>query len=174
MEFHLPFFALRKAPSSGGPTRRFRGKRLQESEELILLTRENTESDGQENYYLYAMHMACVTSGFGEWQWTNWTFEDTVHGVEEDDEVDDGEVGAESGGAEAVADQVINEDPIVCGLDANNPIWRPRQYFLKAFEIRIKNVRREWDALVQRLEIDRKEYVCFPSYNIWIILSSNL
>jgi hypothetical protein len=155
MEFHLPFFALRKAASSGGPTSRLNGKRLRHYEELTLLTREIAESNGQDNYCLYSMHIACVTQGFDEWQWTTWTFEDTVQEYDEGGDEN-------SSGFDAVAGQDINEDPIACGLDANKPIWRPRQYFLKAFEIRIKKVREEWDELVHKLEIDRREYVCFP------------
>jgi hypothetical protein len=163
MEFHLPFFALRKRPTSGRSTWRIREKRLRDFEELTLLTREKIESDGHENYCLYEMHMGCVTHGFDEWNWNNWTMEDSVQEYEEGgDEHNGGEVGT----VEAVAGQDISEDPIACGLDANKPIWRPRQYFLKAFEIRIKKIRQEWDELVHKLEIDRKEYVCFPGHSI--------
>jgi hypothetical protein len=104
--------------------------------------------------------MSCVVHGFDEWQWTTWAFEDTEHDAEESTGVDDGPGPA---AAEPVFCPTINEDPIACGLDANMPIWRPRQYFLKAFEIRIQKVRDEWDELVHRLEVDKREYVCFLS-----------
>ena len=156
MEFHLPFFALRKLPLSNSAAPSARGKRLRDSEDLSILIRNKTEPESQENYRLHKAQMSCIIHGFDEWHWVAYAFEDTEHDPKvDDDEVDDGEVG----GDEAIFPQEIDEDLIVCGHDANKPIWRPRQYFLKAFEVHIKIVREEWDELVHKLEADRMEYV---------------
>lgn len=96
MEFHLPFFALRKAPRSDSSSQRTHGKYLRDSEELVLLSRDSSGSKVQENYFLHKAHIACVTHGFDEWHWTNLTFEDTTHESEEgSDEDNDGEVGGD-------------------------------------------------------------------------------
>jgi hypothetical protein len=163
MEFHLSFFALRKtSPTDNSPS--ICGKRLRDWEDLSLLARDKTKPGGQENYRLHKAQISCVIHGFDEWQWVTYAFEDTEHNKAEDYEGGDIEVGVDDGevsGDEAMFCQEINEDPITRGHDANRPIWRPRQYFLKAFEVRIKVVREEWDDLVDKLEVDRTEYVYF-------------
>ncbi len=87
-------------------------------------------------------------------------FEDTQH----DSDYDDDEVANDRELDKDAATRAIDEeDPILCRPAVLKPIWRPRQYFLKAFETRIRKHREEWDELVHRLEVDRKEYVCFLS-----------
>ena len=92
-------------------------------------------------------------------------FEDTAHDF--GDLNDDGN-SDDTGGD--VADEMtfpagFNEDPITCGFDTRFPIWRPRQYFLRAFEARIQEPRREWDELVQQLVVDITEYVCSQNFD---------
>jgi hypothetical protein len=123
---------------------------------VTLLTRDNKGSKSQERYRLHRAHISFVIHGFDEWNWTAWAFEDTDHELPESDDL---AVDAEVGDDEAV----LIEDPIACGLlDANDPIWRPREYFTKVLEIRIKKVREEWDALVHMLQHDRNENVRSP------------
>jgi hypothetical protein len=60
----------------------------------------------------------------------------------------------------------IDEDPLAKWVDASrNPIWRPRQYFLRAFEAQLEEPRQEWDKLVRRLEVDITEYVCLRNFD---------
>lgn len=112
MEFHLPFFALRKALTSNGPPPTVRAKRLREWEDLTLLTRDKTGSKGQEIYRLYKAQMSCVIHGFDGWHWVAYAFEDT-----QQDRKDDG-----NGVGKTIFSQGIHEDPISCRLDADNPI----------------------------------------------------
>lgn len=158
----MPFYALRRAPPSDGPLPGARGNCLRDWEELTLLTRGKTESEGPENYRLHKAQMLCVVHGLSEWQWVAYAFEDTRH----DSEGDENEIENED-----VFGHEFNEDPIACGLDANLPIWRPRQYFLKAFEVRIRLLGKEWDKLVHMLEADRNEYVCFLTLRFDYLLS---
>ena len=52
-------------------------------------------------------------------------------------------------------------DPLGCGLlDADQPIWTPREYFLKVVKIRIQDVVREWSGIVRRMQMEIKQYVC--------------
>jgi hypothetical protein len=114
MEFHLPFFALRKAPPSNSSPIKTREKALRGWVELTLLTRDKTESEGQENYRLHKAQMSCVVHGFDEWQWVAHTFEDTKHEYEDDgNPVGDGELNSN----EVAFCQNINEDPITCILE---------------------------------------------------------
>jgi len=84
---------------------------------------------------------------------------DTQH----DSDHDDGEVANDHELDDDAATRGIDEDPILCRPATLKPIWRPRQYFLKAFEMKARECWEEWDELVHRLEADRKEYVCFLS-----------
>jgi hypothetical protein len=155
MEFHIPFFALRKAPKSDNHLLSDRGKRLRNWEDVTFPTRNKAGPECQDNYRLHKAQVSCVIHGSDEWQWTAWAFEDTEYEMEEGDTTDKDA---------AVYDNevVFVEDPIAYGLDANKPIWRPREYFIKALEIRIKKVREEWDELVYMLQLDRNENVrCF-------------
>jgi hypothetical protein len=51
-------------------------------------------------------------------------------------------------------------DPLTAGqLTAHSLIWTPREYYFKVFEIRIKQVRREWRAIIDKVEEDVEKYV---------------
>jgi hypothetical protein len=124
-------------------------------EDLSFSKEECTGQDDQENYRLHHAQVSCVVYGYDEWHWTAYAFVDTEH----DD--DDGNNTNESENAAVCSQEEIDEDPIACGAHASHlPIWRPRQYFLKAFEARIQEPKREWDELVHLLEVDITECVC--------------
>jgi hypothetical protein len=58
---------------------------------------------------------------------------------------------------------VYRPDPIAAGrIDANKPLLKPREYFLKVFEIRIQDVTKEWHRIVRKLEKAVEEYVLVP------------
>jgi hypothetical protein len=161
MEFHLPFFALRKARSPDNSPR-VRGKGLRNSKDLLFLKEETTNSGEQENYRLYQAQISCVVHGFDEWQWVAYAFEDTQHEPSEHgDDNDDGDDLVDY----ATSSQGFKEDPIARGLNASLPIWRPRQYFLKALELRLTIVSREWHQLVYKLVADTSEYVSFLTHS---------
>lgn len=51
-------------------------------------------------------------------------------------------------------------DPLAVGrIVADEPIWTPREYFLKVVEIRINQVLREWNSIVDKMEKEIKQYV---------------
>lgn len=63
----------------------------------------------------------------------------------------------------------FHEDPIASDpwIEANIPIWDPREYFLAIFEARIARVEKEWERLVLMVAKSIKEYVrvsrCTPT-----------
>jgi hypothetical protein len=161
MEFHLPFFALRKALSLNDSHPKAHGKRLRESKDLSFLKGQNTEQEEHEQYCIYQAQVSLVVNGFDEWQWTAYAFVDTEH--DDDDDSPDKSIS-----------EGLTEDPIGCGLDANLPIWRPRQYFLRAFENRVKQIRQEWNQLVRKLVLDINQYVCCFTLNFkWLLAISD-
>jgi len=155
MEFHLPFFALRKSGKADDQLPSPHGKRLRDDwEEITLLTRDEVSPQAQESYRLHKVQISCVVHGFDEWQWSAYAFEDTKHENYELDEVIDRQLDSE------IIFDDDDEDPIALLLDYNKrPIWKPREYFLKAFENQIRRFCAEWNALVCKLEEDRTEYV---------------
>jgi hypothetical protein len=68
-----------------------------------------------------------------------------------------------------------NEDPIASDSDgytinADHPICDPREYFLRNVDFRMKQVYREWQNLVRKLERRIDQYVCwrlFLDQKIW-------
>jgi hypothetical protein len=162
MEFHLPFFVLRKATETKVSTPRARGKWLRGWEELTLLIRDKTPPGNQEIYRLHKAQISCVIYGCDEWQWAAYVFEDTEYesGHNGNNVVNSREL--HDGAATRGTDE---EDPILCRSAIAQPIWRPRQYFLRAFEMQVRKCWTEWKGLVHLLEADRIEYVCFHSPN---------
>jgi hypothetical protein len=57
--------------------------------------------------------------------------------------------------------KAFQEDPIASDgkVDANLPIWNPREYFLLIFQCRMGRVLLEWKRLVRWLERNIEEYV---------------
>lgn len=55
----------------------------------------------------------------------------------------------------------VQDDPIASDyeLDANSPIWDPREYFLMIVAARMIRVLGEWEDLVRTVERSIKEYV---------------
>jgi hypothetical protein len=158
MEFHLPFFALRKVkPNESLP--RFPAKRLREDwEDITLQPQDSIETDGKGTYRIHRAQISCVVHGFDEWQWNAYAFEDTKHENDLENEAEE-VINYQLDGNNVTFD-VDDEDPISLHLDWRiQPIWKPRQYFLKAFEMQIRKIRREWNSLVHKLDVDRTEYV---------------
>ena len=152
MEFHIPFFALRPIPRSDQGRLSSRKKCLRNWEDITLLTRDVTGVDCDEHYRLHRAQISCVVYGSDEWNWTAWAFEDTSHDWEDEEDVYADTLNGNVG-------MPFIEDPIAYGLDANRPIWRPREYFVKALDIRLRNVKNEWDTLVDMFELDRNKNV---------------
>jgi hypothetical protein len=51
-------------------------------------------------------------------------------------------------------------DPLAVGqINAHEPIWTPREYFLRVFQVRVSQVLREWNLIGSKLEEEVKRYV---------------
>ncbi|KAH8751551.1 hypothetical protein BGZ57DRAFT_913389 [Hyaloscypha finlandica] len=156
MEFHLPFFAIRKCPQPEGSHKKRSIHSMRKWTDVSLTDGESSMSGGQEVYRIHETQVSCVVYGHDEWQWTACAFIDNAH--ESGDLYDPGELHDGDGkDGEAVVGQKVDgfdEDPIATGLHVSKPIWRPRQYFAKALEVNIKEVSQEWQELIHKMECD--------------------
>jgi hypothetical protein len=127
---------------------------LREWKDLSFLKGQNTEPEDKKNHRIYQAQISCVVYGFDEWKWDAYAFVDTEHELHDGDDLAD----------KGTPSEEYYEDPIASGQDARRPIWKPRQYFLKTFEIRAKEIRREWDQLVRHLVLAISQYVCCVTF----------
>jgi hypothetical protein len=113
---------------------------------------------------IYEVQISCLVTGFDEGSWVGLAFVDTYY--RGDDDRESAEYYAEQH-AEAEESNIENPflmDPLTGGeVDANAPIWKPREYFLRVLERRIDQVRLEWHNVVSRLLQITEPYVSRPS-----------
>lgn len=105
-------------------------------------------AESYSHIYLYEAQISFVVTGTDESRWEAHCFVDTYF--------DEGDPRRETV-AEYHKDREfeggINADPLTYGhLDAEAPIRDPRKYFLMVFEIRLSQVRREWEHVVMSLK----------------------
>jgi hypothetical protein len=150
LALHLPFFLLRDTPPDE-PENTTYTKPRRTWTDLAFLGLDDEEAQAQEPKKAWGMweaHISCVVTGTDDWRWVCYGFVDAeIDGLLHESSEDD-----------------LDMDQIALGcLDANVPIWRPRDYWLKVFEIRIDQVMREWEILVHKIELGIYRYVCTPS-----------
>lgn len=127
------------------------GEPLRQSWELPFLSRPiNTSKSIGGLYCLYEAQISVTITGIDHWVWTAYGFVDNYFGSNETVE-----------GYHKLKGQFRGRaDPLAAGqLNADEPIWMPREYFFKVFEIRIKQVLKEWNRIVCTMEKEIKRYV---------------
>jgi hypothetical protein len=117
--------------------------------DLSFLDIHPPEAQVEGNCGLRETQISFVISGSDNSRWTAYAFVDTDF----DDDLED-----ESDGAFSTDLLASN------ALDANLPIWDPREYFLRVFSIRITEVRRQWDSLIRKVGRSMGRYVCYPRF----------
>lgn len=98
---------------------------------------------------IYEAQISVLVTGVDHWSWTAYAFVDTYYKGDENDE-----------SIEHYIDQVQygpKLDPLTKGqYDVEPPEWRPREYFLRVLESRVKQVKQEWHntvfCILQRIE----------------------
>lgn len=127
------------------------GTPLRQSWELPFLSGplgELTSTDVANS--LYEAQVSLAITGVNHKLWTAYCFVDTY--FKSEDRVEDyHKIRGECGG---------QPDPLAAGcIDAEQPIWNPRQYFLIVLDVRVKEVRREWNMIVAKMEHAVSQYV---------------
>jgi hypothetical protein len=154
LAFHLPYFAWRSPKSAMKAFRDERqdadGNPLRHSQDVSFL---NWGDSGRPSF-LYEAQISCVVSGPDEWVWDAYFFidnyfdagEETQESVQSYHEDSEGEHGTIM-------------DPLTYGVaTADEPEERPKPYFLMVFQIRVKQVCREWEQVVGKLQHSIRKY----------------
>ncbi|KAH9203329.1 hypothetical protein DL95DRAFT_321621 [Leptodontidium sp. 2 PMI_412] len=150
LDLHLPFFILGKSTPPKHSAEKVNTKPRRRWTDLSFLQLDATETQDQDPKEVWGIHEAqisFVVTGTDDWRWVAFCFVDT--------EIDG--VLADSSNTDLCFDQIAAGQ-----LQANFPIWRPRDYWIKIFDTRIEQVRRKWDYLALMLEQGVNQYVRFP------------
>jgi hypothetical protein len=149
MELHLPFFLLRmsKPPES---CIKVNSKPPRQYTDLSFLKLDTPKSQQQGTGEIWGLHEAqisYVVTGSDDWRWIGYAFVDTeLDGLLTDLSEDD-----------------LSFDRVAAGeIHAKSPLWRPRDHWVKVLDIRIEQVRKEWEYLVFKLEFAVNHYVRVP------------
>ncbi|KAK3692167.1 hypothetical protein B0T22DRAFT_435486 [Podospora appendiculata] len=127
-----PLYVWRK---SNGPIadrrRRVNGKPLRRSRDLNFLNLDPADGPALSvEDCIYEAQISCMVTGIDERSWVGITCVDTYYKGDDSQEC-----------AEYYAEQSMNGakmDPLACGqFDADKPLWKPREYFLRLLKCRI-------------------------------------
>lgn len=103
-------------------------------------------SDHEGSFGIHETQFSFVICGLDNTRWVAYAFDDS----EVDDESGDGlEDNVSSLGGLQEDPTAYNDDEV---LDADLPLWDPREYFLRIFKSRTAQVLKEWEDLVLRVE----------------------
>jgi hypothetical protein len=145
LEFHIPFYALRRGPHTLDE-RSIQGKPLRSSQKLPLARNFAEKQD-----FYHEGHLSLLVTGVDEWLWTAYCCVDTYFGSECNWEgyLDKYQYGYDApmggGGPSAWI---------------KHPNWNPREYFLLVLAQRMKQAVAEWSALINAFEERLVSYVC--------------
>jgi hypothetical protein len=147
LDLHLPFFQLRESTPPKQSVGKANTKPRRQWTDVSFLKVNTSNSQDQEQKVVWGIREAqisCVVAGSDDWRWVGYGFVDTeIDGLLTD-----------------LSEDGLSFDRIAAGeLEANIPIWRPRDYWLKVFEIRIEQVRKEWKYLIHKVELSVNQYV---------------
>ncbi|KAL3426855.1 hypothetical protein PVAG01_00364 [Phlyctema vagabunda] len=144
LEFHLPFYAWRRTTSIAEDSRKAaNGKPLRRSEEVIYLRAATQNLDLEDPFdVIYESQISILVSGLDNSFWTAHCFVDTYF------RDPDGDIES----VEYHCNEDLKFDPSCCGkYDANIPVWSPREYFLRALNCRMEQIKEEWNNAVHQL-----------------------
>lgn len=113
--------------------------------DLSFLQTEALKSQGQK-YGIHHSHISLVMYGLSDRRWVAYAFDQNTF---DDKDLED----------EIYPSENFHEDPIT-KVDADLPIWDPREYFLLTFKTRMCQVLKEWRNLVRWIERSIDGYVC--------------
>jgi hypothetical protein len=140
MEFHIPYFQVKKSPPPEDSNSELPTKPKRDYKSLSFLGMDNIDG-------ILEAQMSFTMCGFDESHWVAYAFDDA--------DPDNGEWEDRDFSYEGFI-----EDPIALWeLEANRPIWNPRQYFLLVMQSRITRVLKNWKSIVGPIRQSINSYV---------------
>ncbi|KAI0816596.1 hypothetical protein GGR55DRAFT_627679 [Xylaria sp. FL0064] len=169
--FHFPYYALRKGPlyfkderymKDGRPLRR--SQRLGFLDETPWGVRETQSED-----CIYEAQISCLVAGLDDSSYIGYVFVDTYHdGPNSDESVKSYYEKSNTSGRYSM-------DALSGGtLQADLPLWSPRLYFLRVFELRIEQVKEEWVNAVFVIQNKMSTYIQDYQISKDVYLSSDV
>jgi hypothetical protein len=152
LAFHLPYYVWRGSQKACDDHRRdANASPLRQSQDVSFL---NWKSSGSPAF-LYEAQISCVVAGSDEWRWVAYCFVDTYF-----DAAEEAKETVLSYHEDSLVAEGMRADPLTFGVaNADNPIQKPREYFLMVFQIRVNQVKHEWQQVVAKVEQSVREYV---------------
>jgi hypothetical protein len=157
LAFHLPYYAWRTSQKPCEDLRRdLNNKPLRHSLDISFLESKNPKS----SYFLYEAQISCVVAGPDEYRWVGYCFVDTYFDAGKLKET------VQSYHEDSLDEEGMFTDPFTIGeRDADDPIHKPREYFLEVFRVRIDRVRCEWEQVVANVQEHIRKYVPVRSFS---------
>jgi hypothetical protein len=104
------------------------------------------------SFKIHEASISLAICGCDNKRWEAYAFVDTEN-VSDDENLSDKIWNVE----EWALDPIASDESVE--VNANKPIWNPREYFLMILEIKIRQVLKEWQYLVRTVERSVKAYV---------------
>jgi hypothetical protein len=140
LDFHIPYYGLRIHNSLVNDTRkRSDGSPLRHSWELPFPEAPSTPYQPLTGVCcLYEAQVSVAVIGLDRQTWIAYAFDDTYFDYDTLEPC-------------AQFKDMIRR-PGICARDGDEPIWTPREYFLKTVETKTEQVAKEWRGVVQKLQ----------------------
>jgi hypothetical protein len=145
LHFHMPFYALRKCLPAPCIKDDVYIKPLRDWRNLSFMA---------SSLGIHESHMAFTVCGVADRRWVAYAFRDTDY--DEDREMDESDFNYDG----VVADQIAAD--VFRPVDANRPIWNPREYYLMIVSRQLDQIVGEWAKLIRIFEKDIRTHTHGP------------
>ena len=140
MEFHIPYYALRRGYGSRDP-RILDGKPLRASRPLPLARNAIERAD-----HYHEAQISVLVTGPDEWVWTSYCGVDTYFGSEPESKT-------------YLSDNHPTEPATSGAVALKYPTWNPREFVLRVLSRRMAQATKEWGALIDTFNDRMVTYV---------------
>jgi hypothetical protein len=148
LHFHLPVYIWRTQAQLKTDLRQKYGRPLRRSRDLSFLNLSQDPGGTAQQECLYEAQVSCLVTGLDDFAWVAYVFQDSYYQNPDD-----------SASVESSQYHEYHDDPRMDPLCAgkypsDRPIWLPREYFLRVYDVRVEQARKEWSNTVHTL-LDR-------------------
>jgi hypothetical protein len=153
---HLPYFVWRRKECQD-QRRDSNGSPLRKTQNVSFLNWKNSERAG----FLYEAQISCVVSGRDQDRWLAYCFVDSYFDASEEERES-----VLSYHEDSLGEHGTLMDPLTKGSSSESePIERPSEYFLVVLLTRLRQVQREWQQVVAKVEQSIREYE-----EVWLLI----